>query len=99
MINTYKELAREQLKLIDDEIKLLMEIREKAILYQHIMDIEQLNKNDFTKWQGGRQPDETYGRYVYVEFKDGDVLVKSADKSDWHHCDDPSDIIGYKIVD
>ena len=45
MNNTYKELAREQLKLIDDEIKLLMEIREKAV--RCLEDIEGESEKDF----------------------------------------------------
>ena len=45
MNNTYKELAREQLKLIDDEIKLLMEIREKAV--QYLEELEGESEKDF----------------------------------------------------
>ena len=45
MNNTYKELAREQLKLIDDEIKLLMEIREKAV--RCLEELEGESEKDF----------------------------------------------------
>ena len=45
MNNTYKELVREQLKLIDDEIKLLMEIREKAV--RCLEELEGESEKDF----------------------------------------------------
>jgi|GEM_PF-6789757 len=65
MNNTYKELAREQLKLIDYEIKLLMEIREKAV--RCLEELEGESEKDFKIGDRVKSVDNT--RYSYIVTK------------------------------
>ena len=53
-------------------------------------------EDDWIEWSGGVQP-VPRDQYVEVRFKCGPVGLDNADAFDWHHINDGSDIIAYRI--
>lgn len=54
---------------------------------------------DWKEWHGGSQPEETVGKLVEIELRNGGIILRSGNNLRWDHYGWDRDIVRYRVVD
>lgn len=68
----------------------------------HPDDLPKQDKDGYTIWHGGEQPEETKGKVVSARLRNAGYLTRAAKNLDWQHTPkelQQADIVAYKVIE